>query len=88
MNSFMLFFFTLLFESHQHPLQLRVKLVFSYLCTNDLYGLVCNAFDACRSKTRASAWEEVGPNLLPLAQIMDLHTSKIITHRDVKIIGA
>jgi hypothetical protein len=27
---------------------------FSYICTFDLYGPVCNVFDACRSITRAS----------------------------------
>jgi hypothetical protein len=42
--SFMLFFFTLLFEIHQHPLQLCVKFVFRCSCTNDLYGPVCNCF--------------------------------------------
>ncbi len=70
---------------------------FSYLCTYDLYGPVSIVFDACSwrgfgpgnfgpcemasSRPKNSRFPE--PNHLPLAQVVDLHASKIITYRDV-----
>jgi hypothetical protein len=67
-----------------------------HLCTSDLYVLCVMIFYACRSITWASGMalayrldaipqglknsQFPGPNPLPLALVMDMHASKIITH--------